>query len=61
MSGEPVWVLRQALLLKHAESLGHLGGAEGRRDFSALEKALFGPRNPRGYSGEPNNTQNSAP
>ncbi len=52
MSGEPVWVLRQALLLKHAESLRLFGGAEGLRDDSALESALMRPLNAWSYRGE---------
>jgi death-on-curing protein len=52
LKGEPVWILRQALLLKHAESLRLFGGAEGIRDEGALDSALMRPVNAWSYGGE---------
>jgi death-on-curing protein len=52
VTGEPVWILRQALLLKHAESLRLFGGAEGIRDEGALDSALMRPVNAWSYGGE---------
>lgn len=52
MSEEPVWIERQALLLKHAELLRLFGGAEGIRDEGALDSALMRPVNAWSYGGE---------
>ncbi len=49
---EPVWILRQALLLKHMESLRLLGGAEWIRDEGALDSALMRPINAWSYGRE---------
>ncbi|WP_201830062.1 type II toxin-antitoxin system death-on-curing family toxin [Microvirga zambiensis] len=42
---DPRWINRQALLLKHAESLRLFGGAEGLRDEGMLDSALARPFN----------------
>ncbi|MGO4386878.1 type II toxin-antitoxin system death-on-curing family toxin [Microvirga sp. 2YAF29] len=52
MTTEPRWVHRQALLLKHAESLRLFGGAEGLRDEGMLDSALTRPVNAWSYRGE---------
>jgi len=52
MSKEPRWINRQALLLKHAESLRLFGGAEGLRDEGMLDSALARPLNAWSYRGE---------
>jgi death-on-curing protein len=49
---EPRWINRQALLLKHAESLRLFGGAEGLRDEGMLDSALARPVNSWSYRGE---------
>jgi len=49
---EPRWISRQALLLKHAESLRLFGGAEGLRDEGMLDSALTRPINAWSYRGE---------
>src|SRR3712207_1826975 len=49
---QPRWINRQALLLKHAESLRLFGGAEGLRDEGMLESALARPVNAWSYGGE---------
>ena len=49
MSDEPVWIRREALLLKHADSLRLFGGAEGIREPGALDSALMRPVNLRSY------------
>jgi death-on-curing protein len=49
---EPRWVSRQALLLKHAESLRLFGGAEGLRDEGMLDSALARPVDAWSYRGE---------
>ncbi|MGO4524374.1 type II toxin-antitoxin system death-on-curing family toxin [Microvirga sp. 2MCAF35] len=49
---EPRWISRQALLLKHAESLRLFGGAEGLRDEGMLDSALARPVNAWFYRGE---------
>jgi death-on-curing protein len=50
VSLEPIWIKRQALLLKHAESLRLFGGAEGLRDEGMLESALMRPVNAWAYA-----------
>ncbi len=52
MTDEPRWIHRQALLLKHAESLRLFGGAEGLRDEGMLDSALTRPMNAWSYRGE---------
>lgn len=52
MTNEPRWIHRQALLLKHAESLRLFGGAEGLRDEGMLDSALARPVNAWSYRGE---------
>jgi death on curing protein len=52
MSQEPRWINRQALLLKHAESLRLFGGAEGLRDEVMLDSALARPLNAWSYRSE---------
>lgn len=49
---EPRWINRQALLLKHAESLRLFGGAEGLRDEGMLDSDLARPVNAWSYRGE---------
>ena len=49
---EPVWIRREALLLKHADSLRLFGGAEGIREPGTLDSALMRPVNLLSY--EPN-------
>nr|AIA10690.1 death-on-curing family protein [uncultured bacterium]AIA13856.1 RimK-like ATP-grasp domain protein [uncultured bacterium] len=49
---EPRWISRQALLLKHAESLRPFRGAEGLRDEGMLDSALAVPINAWSYRGE---------
>ncbi len=49
---QPRWINRQALLLKHAESLRLFGGAEGLRDDGMLDSALARPVNAWSYRGE---------
>jgi death-on-curing protein len=49
---EPRWINRQALLLKHAESLRLFGGAEGLRDEGMLDSARARPVNAWSYRGE---------
>jgi len=49
---EPKWINRQALLLKHAESLRLFGGAEGLRDEGMLDSALARPINAWSYRDE---------
>jgi death-on-curing protein len=47
---EPVWVLQQAVLLAHEESLAEHGGPSGVRDLGLLESALARPKNLFAYS-----------
>ncbi|ANY80107.1 death-on-curing protein [Microvirga ossetica] len=49
---EPRWISRQALLLKHAESLRLFGGADGLRDEGMLDSARARPVNAWSYRGE---------
>jgi len=42
---EPVWILREALELLHAESLAEHGGAAGLRDSGLLDSALARAQN----------------
>ena len=52
MNDEPVWISKQALLLKQAELLRLFGGAEGVRDEGALDSALMRPVNIWSYDNE---------
>lgn len=45
----PVWVLRGAVMIAHAESLAVHGGADGVRDAGLLESALARPQNLHAY------------
>ena len=42
---EPVWVLREVVLLAHEQSLAQFGGAAGVRDEGLLDSALGRPQN----------------
>jgi death-on-curing protein len=42
---EPVWVLREVVLLAHEQSLAAFGGSAGIRDESLLDSALGRPQN----------------
>lgn len=42
---EPVWVLREVVLLAHAQSLARFGGAAGIREDGLLDSALGKPQN----------------
>lgn len=50
---EPVWVLREVVLLAHEQSLAQFGGAAGIRDEGLLASALGKPQNLFAY-GKPN-------
>jgi death-on-curing protein len=50
---EPVWVLREVVLLAHEQSLAQFGGSSGIRDEGLLDSALGKPRNLFAY-GKPN-------
>lgn len=41
---EPVWVLREVVLLAHEQSLAAFGGSAGIRDAGLLDSALGKPR-----------------
>jgi death on curing protein len=47
---EPIWVLPQAVLAIHEESLAEHGGATGIRDAGLLDSALARPKNLLSYS-----------
>jgi death-on-curing protein len=49
---EPIWVLKQAVLAFHDESLAEHGGPSGVRDIGLLESALARPQNLLAYSEE---------
>lgn len=49
---EPVWVLREVVLMLHDQSLSQFGGSEGIRDEGLLDSALGKPQNLLAY-GEP--------
>ena len=49
----PVWVLREAVLLLHEQSLAEFGGSAGIRDEGMLDSALGKPENLFAY-GKPN-------
>lgn len=42
---EPIWVLREVVLIAHEQSLGEFGGAAGIRDEGLLDSALSKPEN----------------
>lgn len=42
---EPIWVLREVVLLAHEQSLAQFGGAAGIRDEGLLDSALGKPQN----------------
>lgn len=46
---EPVWVLREVVLLLHEQSLAEHGGSGGVRDEGILDSALGRPKNLLGY------------
>lgn len=48
---EPIWILREALEILHAESLAEHGGAEGLRDSGLLDSALARAQNLFAYEG----------
>lgn len=50
---EPVWVLREVVLLAHEQSLAQFGGPAGIRDEGLLDSALGKPQNLFAY-GKPN-------
>jgi death-on-curing protein len=41
---EPVWILREVVLMAHEQSLAEFGGAGGLRDAGLLESALGRPQ-----------------
>jgi len=49
---EPVWVLREVVLMLHEQSLAQFGGSAGIRDEGLLDSALGRPRNLLAY-GQP--------
>ena len=49
---EPVWVLREVVLMAHEQSLAQFGGSEGVRDEGLMDSALGKPRNLFAY-GQP--------
>jgi len=46
---EPVWVLREVVLLAHEQSLAQFGGSSGIRDEGLLDSALGKPQNVFAY------------
>jgi death-on-curing protein len=42
---EPVWVLREVVLLAHEQSLAQFGGSAGVRDEGLMDSALGKPQN----------------
>jgi death on curing protein len=42
---EPMWVLREVVLIAHEQSLAEFGGAAGIRDEGLLDSALSKPEN----------------
>jgi death-on-curing protein len=47
---EPIWILQQAVIGFHEESLVEHGGPSGIRDLGLLESALARPKNLLAYS-----------
>ena len=50
---EPIWVLREVVLLAHEQSLAQFGGSPGIRDEGLLDSAIGKPQNLFAY-GKPN-------
>ena len=50
---EPVWVLREVVLMAHEQSLAQFGGSAGVRDEGLMDSALGKPQNLFAY-GKPN-------
>ena len=50
---EPVWLLKEAVLLAHARSLAQHGGPQGLRDDGMLESALARPQQLYAYGDPP--------
>lgn len=50
---EPVWILREVVLMLHEQSLAEHGGSDGLRDEGLLDSALGKPQNHFVY-GTPN-------
>lgn len=50
---EPVWLLKEAVLLAHARSLAQHGGPRGLRDDGMLESALARPQQLYAYGDPP--------
>jgi death-on-curing protein len=50
---EPVWVLREVVLIAHEQSLAQFGGSAGVRDEGLMDSALGKPQNLFAY-GKPN-------
>ena len=50
---EPVWVLREVVLMAHEQSLAQFGGSAGVRDEGLMDSALGKPKNLFAY-GKPN-------
>ena len=50
---EPVWVLREVVLMAHEQSLAQFGGSAGVRDAGLIDSALGKPQNLFAY-GKPN-------
>ncbi|MFM8420552.1 MAG: type II toxin-antitoxin system death-on-curing family toxin [Verrucomicrobiota bacterium] len=46
---EPIWILREVVLLAHEQSLAQFGGADGLRDEGLLDSALGKPGNLYAY------------
>jgi death-on-curing protein len=49
---EPIWVLKQTVLVFHLEQLAEHGGSDGLRDEGLLESALAKPKNKFAYQPE---------
>ena len=47
---EPVWVLREVVLMAHEQSLAQFGGSAGVRDEGLMDSALGKPQNLFAYS-----------
>lgn len=46
---EPVWVLREVVLMAHEQSLAQFGGSAGVRDSGLMDSALGKPQNLHAY------------
>jgi death-on-curing protein len=49
---EPVWVLREVVLLLHEMSLAEHGGSSGIRDAGLLDSAMGKPQNQHAYGSQ---------